>query len=170
MAHSKSLDEVKRYCPKCKKRKLKVEFSTDTNQNKEGLAGWCRDCIGTRVNKRRAKQTLDGLCIEGRCTNKAEPGRIRCADHLLQNRLSALVIKGLLPEDVWRVREALKSFNGVCPICERVIPFAKWHVDHNHSTGKFRNILCPLCNRMIGLAEECTRRLQSAVLYLEKYT
>lgn len=161
---------MKRYCPKCQRRKSTVEFSKDKHQNTDALAGWCRDCIGKRVAKRRATQTCDGLCIEGRCSNKTEPGRIRCSVHLLKNRLYALVSKGMLPEDVWRVKQALKTFDGVCSICTRLIPSAQWHVDHSHSTGKFRSILCPTCNRMIGLAEESTSRLQKAISYLKQYT
>ena len=160
---------MKKYCPKCRRRKPSIEFSKDIHQNVEALAGWCRDCIGKRVSKRRATQTADGLCIEGRCKNKATSGRIRCEEHLLQNRLSALVLKGMLPEDVWRVKEALKVFNGVCPICTKIILREKWHIDHSHITGKFRNILCPRCNRMIGMADESSNTLQQAIQYLENY-
>lgn len=58
---------MKHYCPKCKRRRNSVEFSKDKYQNAEALAGWCRDCISKRVKKRRATQTCNGLCIEGRC-------------------------------------------------------------------------------------------------------
>jgi len=163
----KSRNELKKYCPKCKTRKLKAEFCTDKHQYGGGLAGWCRDCIGKRVSHRRATQTSNGLCIEGRCENKTEPGRIRCKEHLLQNRIAALVQKGLREDEAEKVREALHAFNGVCPICSKIITYDKWHIDHSHDTGAFRGILCGPCNRMIGISGEDADTLQRAAVYLQ---
>lgn len=117
--------------------------------------------------KRRIEQTAHGLCIESRCKNKAEDGKKRCKEHLLQNRISALVLKGLDPAEVEKVKSALLCFNNVCPICQQSVTYGKEHIDHNHFTGKFRGILCGLCNRLLGIAKESTIILDRASGYLE---
>ncbi len=43
-------------------------------------------------------------------------------------------------------------------------------VDHNHSTGKNRQILCHQCNVILGLAKENTKILQGLIEYLQKHT
>jgi len=42
-------------------------------------------------------------------------------------------------------------------------------VDHNHTTGKVRELLCEACNKAIGLVKEDKNILLSAVRYLEKH-
>lgn len=39
--------------------------------------------------------------------------------------------------------------NGICPICGKNQNDAKqaFHVDHNHKTGRVRDIICGYCNR-----------------------
>ncbi len=41
------------------------------------------------------------------------------------------------------------------------------HVDHCHSTGKFRGFLCPRCNTRLGLLE--SGELQQQAAYLERF-
>lgn len=43
------------------------------------------------------------------------------------------------------------------------------HLDHNHSTGKIRQILCNNCNSLIGYAQENVEVLTSAIDYLNKH-
>ena len=44
----------------------------------------------------------------------------------------------------------------------------KFHVDHNHETGKVRKLLCPSCNWMIGNCRENTEILSAGIKYLEE--
>lgn len=37
--------------------------------------------------------------------------------------------------------------SGLCPICERR---SAWQVDHDHATGRVREILCDMCNGVLG--------------------
>lgn len=65
---------------------------------------------------------------------------------------------------------------GKCAICHR--PERQMRkgvlkamaVDHNHSTGKIRELLCCACNQAIGKFEENIEYLQSAIAYLKKHT
>jgi DNA repair exonuclease SbcCD ATPase subunit len=42
--------------------------------------------------------------------------------------------------------------DGICPICKRELETSGRgvHVDHDHETGKNRDLLCSNCNLMIG--------------------
>lgn len=43
-------------------------------------------------------------------------------------------------------------------------------VDHNHSTGKVRQLLCAACNKAIGLMKEDRNILLSTIQYLDKHS
>jgi hypothetical protein len=65
--------------------------------------------------------------------------------------------------------------DGLCAIChqpETRIKFGKptmLAVDHDHKTGKIRQLLCSKCNMAIGLMNDSTELLRAAALYLEKH-
>ena len=42
------------------------------------------------------------------------------------------------------------------------------HIDHNHTTTKFRGLLCSSCNIMLGYAKDNATILQKAIKYLNK--
>ena len=51
-----------------------------------------------------------------------------------------------------------------CQICGST---ERLHIDHNHSTGKYRGILCSKCNQGIGLLNDDSNLLQKASIYLQ---
>ena len=70
--------------------------------------------------------------------------------------------------------EALHRQLGVCAICLQPPTgkrhFASLHVDHNHATGKVRELLCGKCNAMLGLAKDSQTILTRAIQYIEKHS
>jgi recombination endonuclease VII len=64
-----------------------------------------------------------------------------------------------------------------CAICAEPhldIPEKKWgraklSVDHNHKTGKVRDLLCHRCNSMLGLIDEREELLRQAIAYLHRW-
>ena len=44
------------------------------------------------------------------------------------------------------------------------------HLDHNHNTGKVRELLCSDCNTAIGLLKENPVIIQSVVEYIAKHS
>jgi len=71
--------------------------------------------------------------------------------------------------------KAFSKQNGVCAICKKpetteirgkVISLA---VDHCHTTGKARGLLCTQCNRGLGLFQDNSESLRSAIEYLAMY-
>lgn len=59
--------------------------------------------------------------------------------------------------------------NNVCVICNQKEKRRRLSVDHDHDTGKIRDLLCGRCNKSIGLFEEDPELLRKAAEYLEKH-
>ena len=67
--------------------------------------------------------------------------------------------------------------NNKCAICnkpETMIDYRSkeikdLYVDHNHETGKVRELLCSSCNQGIGLLQESLEILTNALNYLKKH-
>ena len=66
----------------------------------------------------------------------------------------------------------LEKQNGVCAICnkEEKSKNKNLFVDHDHQTGKVRSLLCNNCNSGLGQFNDNLNLLESAVLYLKKYS
>jgi len=58
--------------------------------------------------------------------------------------------------------------SGKCAICEN--SNVRLVIDHNHDTGKVRQLLCDNCNRGIGLLKDNPEILQKAADYLRKFS
>jgi hypothetical protein len=62
--------------------------------------------------------------------------------------------------------------NKCCAICGTDKPTGKWKVfavDHDHKTGKVRELLCNECNRGIGLLKDDPELLKKASNYIIKH-
>jgi hypothetical protein len=64
---------------------------------------------------------------------------------------------------------------GTCKICGRppkpdgVRAAGKLHADHDHETGRARDLLCLNCNHMIGAAHDDPALLRKAAEYIEHH-
>ncbi len=58
--------------------------------------------------------------------------------------------------------------DGSCKICgkKKSGGLGRFHVDHNHKTGKIRGLLCNKCNPMLGHAHDDPKILIAAANYL----
>lgn len=66
--------------------------------------------------------------------------------------------------------EMFKAQSGVCAVCLGMnLSGRRLAVDHNHATGKIRQLLCSRCNSSIGLAKENAQILYKLAEYLEKH-
>lgn len=138
-------DGDNKFCPKCRTEKPKSGFSK-SKKDKDGLCCLCKVCI-SKIRKAREK------------TPKGEKAR---------RNLSLRYLYGITLKDY---DELLESQGGVCAICGTDTPcgVGRFHVDHNHATGKVRGVLCHRCNLALGFSGENISILQSAIEYLVKW-
>jgi hypothetical protein len=61
------------------------------------------------------------------------------------------------------------SQKGLCAICGGDNKGKRLHVDHNHDTGKVRQLLCTACNVGLGSLKDSIDILDKAIAYLRKY-
>jgi hypothetical protein len=64
--------------------------------------------------------------------------------------------------------EMLDAQDHRCAICFSDTPGKDWHIDHDHVTGDVRGILCFACNTALGLMQDNSDILLSAVDYLRR--
>lgn len=62
--------------------------------------------------------------------------------------------------------EMVLNQGGRCAICEKE---TKLCVDHDHKTGKVRELLCLTCNQGIGSLKDCSKIAYRAAEYLKKH-
>lgn len=111
---------------------------------------WCPGC---NVDKReedfhKSSNRTDGL--NGHCKS--------CQSHKHRLRTYGLTID--------QFNEMVREQDNRCPLCLKV--FTKPAVDHDHKTGKVRELLCIPCNRALGYVENTPWR-KRAVAYLRKH-
>jgi hypothetical protein len=65
----------------------------------------------------------------------------------------------------------LKLQSNCCDICKiNIYDYKKrFHVDHNHKTGKVRSLLCSSCNTGLGKFKENIDFLEQAINYLKRH-
>ena len=68
--------------------------------------------------------------------------------------------------------EMLKTQNYKCSICSITIDKSGPNglcVDHDHTTGKIRELLCSHCNTSLGMMKEDVGLLEKMILYIKKH-
>jgi hypothetical protein len=69
---------------------------------------------------------------------------------------------------VEQLKAIIRSQNGRCAICCKVLQESSTHVDHNHETKKVRGALCNLCNAGLGCFHDDSALLLKAIAYLQR--
>lgn len=62
---------------------------------------------------------------------------------------------------------------GLCAACGESATskrIARGHLDHNHNTGKIREILCIKCNVALGALKESPAKIIGLLHYLQRHT
>lgn len=61
--------------------------------------------------------------------------------------------------------EEIKALPTKCEVCGST---ENLHVDHDHSTGKYRGVLCHFCNVGLGMMGDSIDRLKNMIEYLKR--
>lgn len=148
-----------RTCSKCNREQADDEFPIQTGgrKNSRYLSRRCRTCINEGQRERYSKEAQRGY----RKTRYQKDPDYKARHHLWHN---------------YRIRlsdyeKLLNAQGGVCAICGadkslNRIGASRFHVDHDHSTGKVRGILCINCNVGLSRFYDKPHLLRKAATYL----
>ena len=144
---------IEKHCPKCNTVKPLSDFWLNKGKQRvDGSYPYRTNCIECSVaDKLHKYHTLGGK----------EQQKIRAFKHLM-NRY------GITPEIYEQERIKQNYSCKICGIHESSEKHKRLHVDHNHSTGKYRGLLCGPCNRALGLLKDKTESLKNAIEYLNE--
>jgi hypothetical protein len=135
-------------CSDCGKVRLLKNFHRD-NSRKDKHHPYCKKCVHIRNEKFR----------------KSPRGRA-CA-----KRKYVKYLYGLSSE---KYEQMVKKQKGKCAICGKAETrklngsVVRLSVDHDHKTGKVRELLCNHCNAMLGFVNDDVELLKKVIYYLEK--
>ena len=135
----------------------------------------------------RAKRKALGICLScGKHPSPCEECQSRNREYMRKKR-AGIPIEKKKAEYVSKRNYYLKHKYGItekqydemlelqhfgCAICKSVHTKSsvakRLVVDHCHTTKKVRGLLCSSCNKAIGLLEDSTEFLSSAIRYLER--
>jgi hypothetical protein len=140
---TKLYSDLYKTCMTCGKEKLTTDFYV---RNKVSMVrhSSCKECDKERVKKR----------------HEENPERTRNND-LKRNY-------GITLNEHTQMYEGQ---NGVCAVCEKPGDgrWKKLCVDHDHKTGKVRQLLCRRCNMILGQAYDDASLFSEFILYLNKH-
>lgn len=153
---------ISKICSKCKTDKSLEAFHKNSSK-RSGLRSECKSCSsqitakyrGTRQGKAKTKEANTRY-------KRSEKGKD------LAKRLSRRCVlrkHGLSEAEFMQMLEAQR---GLCPICCKAFS-SRPQVDHDHETGKVRELLCGPCNRLLGHCYDSLEILLGAVAYLENH-
>ncbi len=128
----------KKKCNGCNSIKIITDFNKDKNR-KDGHQQWCRLCHKNFYHTPKGKRARRGYPFKSKY--------------------------GITPDE-HHLMYILQ--NGKCAICKQHVDYDKTHTDHNHKTGKVRDLLCRRCNVFLSGIENKIF-LERAIKYLEKH-
>jgi Autographiviridae endonuclease VII len=145
--------ERKKQCSKCKELKSYDDFHKNLARNDQ-LGSICKPCKKEEAHKYHHRK------------DRERNGQVVSRERLLRVKYN------LTMEEY---EELVSKQDNKCAICEReeisiyqgkLKPLA---VDHDHKTGKIRELLCCKCNFCLGGVDDNIEILEKAIEYLKKH-
>lgn len=85
-------------------------------------------------------------------------------------RLKNATLKRMYGIDMDQFKQMYVAQSGQCAICSyRFQKSKEIKIDHNHTTGRVRQLLCDKCNAGIGMLQEDISILLKAIEYLKRW-
>lgn len=177
-------------CPDCKIEKNESEFYTIAGGK---LYSYCKPCTRIKAIKTRNNR-IDAAREYNREWRKRNPCKQSEANRRWRQSHRAWYLarqkeyrKRMLAKDKnWDKRKAINASYGItlekyysmveaqnhrCALCNRSCKSGRQlSIDHNHKTGKIRELLCGNCNVGLGNFQDDPEILQKAVAYLQKHS
>ena len=128
-----------------------------------------KECARKAQHKYYAKHKEE-VCTKQREVRKLNPKPFREATKKYHKNNPHIRRGCTLARSGWTVAEydiAFSEQKGCCAVCKSK---GKLHADHDHITGKKRELLCINCNTGIGSLKEDISILKNAISYLERHT
>jgi hypothetical protein len=151
-------------CSKCNLEKSEERFKKGTRQCKDCLNAYSRDL--RKRNPEFAQKRRD----EQRRWRERHP-----EEYKIRQRNSHLRRHWNMTQEEYEVM--LSKQNGVCAICGKTEELNKGNtkgqislaIDHDHETGKIRELLCMDCNQVLGRFNDDPDWFHKAAEYLIKH-
>ena len=138
-------------CTKCKEIKA-LDLFTNHTSTKDGKRFKCKSCDA--VDRKNNRELL----------KKTNPAELAIKDREIN-------LKRMYGMSILEWEAKSESQKGVCAICSGTcVSGRRLSVDHNHTTGKIRDLLCGNCNHGLGKFLDNPELLLKAVDYLRKHT
>lgn len=138
-ARERAAGLTEKKCGNCRETKPIAEFHAP-------YRGYCKECERSKQRERYRE-------------DRAYLGRERSYEKSIQR------LYGITLTEYEAMREAQDSR---CAICGNA-PDDRLHVDHDHATGKVRELLCRPCNAGIAGARDDISVLRAMIAYLERH-
>lgn len=146
--------KVAKACPKC--------GGWDKKKNKNGAILGCAPCLREKARQRMAEiRAID-----------PEPNRLAAREYRKKNPEyhRAAGLKKNFGITVEQYDKMAAAQDNACAICRGHNPSGKrLGVDHDHSTGKIRELLCSRCNTALGQLRDQPGLCRLAAEYLERH-
>lgn len=160
------MDIETKYCWRCDEVKPLSRFDKGR--------GVCKDCI----NKDRYMNKIDWddpKAVENYQAFMARVEERKIRRDLRENnpegyKIHISQVARLRPYNLtqFQVNQIAELQNWCCCICESDIS-DRFHIDHNHQTGKVRGLLCIQCNFGLGHFRDSPILLERAITYLKEH-
>ncbi len=162
----KNGNSIRLRCKECVRVQSVKRYQTNRQERIDKAAEW-------KKNNRERVRELAAIDRE----NNPEKHRKWASDHYNKDSKKYLDRQiswnlGLTREEYYKI---IESQNNLCAIClqpeTRVLrgKVTRLCLDHDHATGKVRQLLCHDCNTGIGKFKDSPELLQSAIDYLKKH-
>jgi len=144
-------------CIRCKLEKEYLAFPKSRSR-KDGHYPYCRKCNSERYA----------------IASAANPGKYAAQSKQYRKEHPEAMLKADLKRHfgitVEEYKQMIVKQNGLCAICNQPEKNGnRISLDHDHKTGKNRELLCNNCNMGIGRLKESEEILLSAISYLKKH-
>ena len=148
-------------CPRCHTSKGVDEFYTNPKKHL-GRFCYCKSCCSElkKIYYQKNKAVLKEKARNYHTANRDRCNARALAWYQANPEAQAIRQSGVLPQSVTPRPD-------VCEVCKSRSS-KSLHLDHDHSTMKFRGWLCQPCNHALGNAKDSPEILKALILYLEK--